>query len=219
MTPALEPSDDDVAKLVQKGYDAVATKYAAYATIATAHPRHEWVQRLLAQLRPESRVLELGCGPGVPTAAAIVGAGHDLVGIDISAGQLAAAREHVPSATFLHANFLDVELERGTFDAVVALYSITHVPRRHYPALFERIRRWLAPDGWFLATLGTGDSSGWLEEDFLGFGARSWTNSYDPATTERLLRDAGLSLESVAVLEHDEQWGSERWLYVLARPA
>lgn len=219
MTPALEPSDDDAAKLVREGYDAVAAMYAEYAATATTHPRHEWVQRLLGQLRPHSRVLELGCGPGVPTASAIVDAGHQLVGIDISAGQLAIARERVPSATFIHANFLDVTLEEGTFDAVVALYSITHVPRGHYPALFGRIRRWLAPGGWFLATLGTGDDSGWLEKDFLGFGATSWTNSHDVATTEQLLRDAGLSLERVDVLDHDERWGAERWLYVLARPA
>jgi cyclopropane fatty-acyl-phospholipid synthase-like methyltransferase len=219
MTPELEPSDDDVADLVREGYDAIATRYAAYAASATTHPRHEWVDRLLAQLRPGSRVLELGCGTGIPTAAAIAGAGHELVGIDISANQLTMARQHVPSATFVHANFLDVEFERGRFDAVVAMYSITHVPRRRYRMLFERIRRWIAPDGWFLASLGTGDSSGWLEEDFLGFGATSWTNSYDPATTQQLLRDARLSLESADVLEHDEQWGTERWLYVLARAA
>src|SRR5438309_1209719 len=191
MTPALEPSDEEVAALVREGYDAIAERYSTYAGTAAEHPRHAWLQELLGHLRPRSRVLELGCGPGVPTAAALVAAGHDLVGIDISAGQLALARERVPSATFLHADFLDVAFEAGAFDAVVALYSITHVPRRHYAALFERIRAWIEPDGWFLATLGTGDSSGWLEEDFLGFGKTSWTNSFDPTTTERSLLDAG----------------------------
>jgi cyclopropane fatty-acyl-phospholipid synthase-like methyltransferase len=155
----------------------------------------------------------------VPSAAALVAAGHDVVGIDISDGQLALARKQVPSATFVHADFLDVAFDVGAFDAVVALYSITHVSRRHYAALFKHIRTWLEPDGWFLATLGTADSSGWLEEDFLGFGATSWTNSFDPATTERLLREAGLLPESVEVVEHTEQWGAERWLHVLARAA
>ena len=219
MTPALEPSDEDVATLVREGYDAVAARYAAYAEMATDHPRHAWLQQLLSQLRPQSRVLELGCGPGVPTAAALVAAGHDLVGVDISAGQLALATAQVPSATFMHADFLEVAFDAGTFDAVVALYSITHVPRRHYPVLFERIRTWIEPDGWLLATLGTGNSSGWLEEDFLGFGATSWTNSFDPNTTEQLLRQAGLSPDSLEILEHNERWGPERWLYVLARPS
>ncbi len=203
---------------MREGYDAIAAQYASYTGISTTHPRHEWLRRLLGQLRPQSRVLELGCGPGVPTAAAVVAAGHEFVGIDISAAQLALAREHVPSSTLLHANFLDVVFEEGAFDAVVALYSITHVPRRHYPALFERIRKWLEPDGLFLATLGTGNSSGWLEEDFLGFGETCWTNSFEPTATKQLLREAGLSLESVEVVEQNEQWGIERWLHVLARP-
>jgi cyclopropane fatty-acyl-phospholipid synthase-like methyltransferase len=219
MTPALEPSDEEVAALVREGYDAVATRYASYVANSTEHPRGQWLQQLLSRLRPRSRVLDLGCGPGTPTAAAVVAAGHDVVGIDISGGQLALAREQVPSATFVHADFLDIAFEAGAFDAVVALYSITHVSRRHYAALFERIRTWVEPDGWFLATLGTGDSSGWLEEDFLGFGGTSWTNSFEPATTEQLLREAGLSLESVEIVETSEEWGAERWLHVLARPA
>ena len=218
MTPALEPSDEEVVTLVREGYDAIAAQYASYARTSTEHPRQESLQHLLSQLRPRSRVLDLGCGPGVPTAAELVARGHDVVGIDISGGQIALAREQVPSATFVHADFLDVAFDAGTFDAVVALYSITPVPRRHYSALFERVRTWIEPDGWFLATLGTGNSSGWLEEDFLGFGATSWTNSFEPATTKQLLRDAGLSLESVEVVKHNEQWGAEQWLHVLARP-
>lgn len=218
MAPALQPSDEEVAALVRDGYDAIAAQYASYAEAATEHPRHEWVQRLLDRLRPQSRVVDLGCGPGVPTAAALVAAGHEVVGVDISEGQLALARAQVPLATFVHADILDVTFDARAFDAVVALYSLTHVPRHHYPTLFDRIRTWLEPDGWFLATLGTGDSSGWLEEDFLGFGGTSWTNSFDPAATERVLRDAGLVPESVAVVEQTEQWGHERWLHVLARP-
>ena len=77
---------------------------------------------------------------------------------------------------------LEFDSDPGSFDAVVALYSIIHVPRRHYPLVFERIHRWLRPDGWLLASFGTGDSAGWLEEDLLGFGSANWTNSYDAAT-------------------------------------
>jgi cyclopropane fatty-acyl-phospholipid synthase-like methyltransferase len=219
MTPLLELSDEEVAILVSRGYDAIAQRYASYAVAATSHPRHAWVDRLLGQMLPRSQVLELGCGPGVPTAAAIVAAGHGLVGVDISAGQLAIAQNLVPSATFVHANFLDLDFEPGAFDAIVALYSIIHVPRRHYPALFARLRRWLTPGGWLLATFGTGDSPGWLEENLFGFGATNWTNSFDRPTTERLLYDAGLSVEAVDLVEQDEPTGLERWLYVLARPA
>src|SRR5437660_998280 len=132
MTPALEPSDEEVAALVREGYDAIAERYSTYAGTAAEHPRHAWLQELLGHLRPRSRVLELGCGPGVPTAAALVAAGHDLVGIDISAGQLALARERVPSATFLHADLLDVAFEAGALSASAPGSSPTDGSWRHW---------------------------------------------------------------------------------------
>ncbi|HZU74972.1 MAG TPA: class I SAM-dependent methyltransferase [Acidimicrobiales bacterium] len=214
----MDLGDEEVAALVRSGYDAIAERYLRYAAGAHSHPRHEWLGRLLDVLRPGSRILELGCGPGVPTARDIAEAGHRLVGVDISPRQLDLARRSVPGATFIEADMLALELEPGSFDAVVALYSIIHVPRRHYPVLFERIHRWLTPEGWFLASLGTGDSAGWLEEDLLGFGAKNWTNSCDVTTTERLLHASGLVPEVVEIVDQGEPSGPERWLYVLARP-
>ena len=217
MSPEADLGDDEVAALVRDGYDAIAESYLAYVTEAQAHPRHDWLDLLLGQLAPASRVLELGCGPGVPTASRIVAAGHELTGVDISARQVELARTAVPTATFRNASMLEVDFPEGSFDAVVALYSIIHVPRRHYPELFWSIRGWLRPGGWLLTSLGTGNSPGWLEEDLLGLGATNWTNSFDSAKTERLIRDARFRLDRAKEVNQDEPSGPERWLYVLAR--
>jgi len=214
-----ELEDDQVRALVRDGYDAVAPRYAAYAAGPTSHPRHTWLATLLERTPRAAEVLELGCGPGVPAAAAIVAAGHRFTGVDISAGQLDIARRLVPGATFVEADMMTLEVPPSSFDAVVAFYSLIHVPRRHYPTLFSRIRAWLRPGGWFLASFGTGDSPGWIEDDLLGLGAPNWTNSHDPAETGRLLREAGLVAERSEVVVQDEPTGAERWLYVLARPA
>jgi hypothetical protein len=74
----------------------------------------------------------------------------------------------------------------------------------------------ISPSITLFASFGTGNSPGWLEEDLLGFGSANWTNSYDPVTTERLLRDAGLTPEIAEIVIQDEPTGPERWLYVLA---
>ena len=197
----------------------MAERYATYAAASVGHPRHAWLDELLERLPPAADVLELGCGPGVPTAAAVVAAGHNLTGVDISSGQLEIARRAVPGATFLEADMAALDFPPSSFDAVVALYSLIHVPRRHYPALFLRISGWLRPNGVLLASFGTGDSPGWLEQDLLGFGAPNWTNSHDPATTEMLLEGAGLIPDRSELVVQDEPTGPERWLYVLARPA
>jgi ubiquinone/menaquinone biosynthesis C-methylase UbiE len=217
MSPEAELSDSEVVDVVRAGYDAIAGRYASYADGMRSHPRHAWVERLVDLLAPSSNVVELGCGPGVPTAARIVASGHHVVGVDVSAGQLDIARRRVPQATFVQADMLEFDADEASVDAVVALYSFIHVPRHHYPDLFERISRWLVPGGWLLGTFGTGDSPGWLEEDLLGFGAANWTNSYDPETTRELIRAAGLVPETAEVVTQEEPTGLERWLYVLAQ--
>jgi ubiquinone/menaquinone biosynthesis C-methylase UbiE len=221
VSPEHTAADDaEVVALVRDGYDGVAAAYARYVSTPGERPRDAWLERLLERLPAHAAVLELGAGSGVPTAAAMVGRGHRYTGIDISSEQLKVARGLVPDATFVQADFCSISFEAQSFDAVVALYSLTHIRRENYAALLARIRRWLKPDGWVLASFGTTDSAGWLEEDFLGFGGSSWTNSYDVPTTVDLLHDAGFRSDSgaVGVVEQREDWGVERWLFVLAQP-
>ncbi len=52
------------------------------------------------------------------------------------------------------------ELPPASFDAVVALYSMAHLPRERHAALLARIAGWLRPGGLFLASLGAGDRAG-----------------------------------------------------------
>ena len=61
-------------------------------------------------------------------------------------------------------------LERigAAFDAVVACYSIIHVPRGEQPELVRRIHRWLKPGGRFLANWALGAWEG-KEENWEGW--------------------------------------------------
>jgi len=54
-------------------------------------------------------VVDLGCGAGV-LAKSLVGAGFDVLGVDISPGMIELARGRVPAGEFRCASFLDVEL-------------------------------------------------------------------------------------------------------------
>jgi len=69
-----------------------------------------------------------------------------------SARQLVLAREHAPGATLIHASMTEIDFPPESFDVVVALYSIIHVPREEQPALVRRIREWLRPGDLSLAT-------------------------------------------------------------------
>ena len=51
---------------------------------------------LIGQLPVSARVLDLGCGSGLPTCKQLIDAGVDVVGIDESAEMLALAEEQAP---------------------------------------------------------------------------------------------------------------------------
>jgi cyclopropane fatty-acyl-phospholipid synthase-like methyltransferase len=105
-----------------------------------------------------------------------------VTGIDLSTEQLRQARRNVPNAEFIHADMTTVELP-GLLDAVTAFYSLTHVPREEQPCLFERVRSWLRPGGFLVASMAARDTEEWLEPDWLG--APMYFSHFDAATNLR----------------------------------
>jgi methylase of polypeptide subunit release factors len=72
---------------------------------------------LLNQLPSAARVLDIGCGTGIPTARQLVAAGCEVTGLDISPVMLDLARRNVPEATYLHRDAVDIDSSLGRFDA------------------------------------------------------------------------------------------------------
>src|SRR6266545_2796778 len=142
--------------LVAQGYDRIADRYTMWAQRVRAEERARYTQLLYETLPGSATLLELGCGAGLPTTHAL--AQHFRVtGVDISAQQLARAKRYVPTAHFIQADMTCLTFTRARFDAVIAFYSLMHIPRQEYTALFRAIASWVRPGGWFLATLGLGD--------------------------------------------------------------
>src|SRR5918999_3991661 len=109
----------------------------------------EW---LIERLRPGARVLDVGCGTGIPTARQLADAGCDVTGIDASEGMLELARREVPGATFLRLDLAEVPevgRSRGGFDAIVAFFSLLMLPRTKIPAALRRLHDRLEPGGDF----------------------------------------------------------------------
>ena len=142
-------------------------------------------------------------------------AGRHLTGVDISAEQIRRARRNVPGATFLHADLSTLERPPASFDAVVAFYSLTHVPRDEHAALFARIRSWLRPGGLFLASLGVEDDPGTIESDWLG--VDMYFSHFSARVNRRLVEAAGLVVEQAIVATEPEDRHDARFLWVVAR--
>ena len=141
--------------------------------------------------------------------------GRDVTGVDISATQIELARRNVPAATFLHDDMTALAFGPASFDAVVAFYSLTHVPRDDVPSLLARIRDWLRPGGIFLASMGVEDDPGTVEEDWLG--VDMYFSHFTARKNRRLVAEAGLVVHSAEVLVEPEDRCAARFLWVVAR--
>ncbi len=155
----------DPKRLVEKGYDQIAPRYLEWGLPSPA--RVGYLQKVLELLPEEGQVLELGCGAGVPCTQLLAERAH-VTGVDISAAQIALARRHVPTATLVQADMMSLTFAAHSFDAVVAFYSVIHLPRAEQPVLLERVAEWLRPGGYLLLNLGTHDNPGSIEPDWLG---------------------------------------------------
>src|SRR5574340_1005392 len=201
---------DDAKRIVEQGYDQIAEAYLAgkadldFDTNTTGTSLGD----LLARLPAGARVLDLGCGPGVPVTQCLAEK-CETVGVDISARQLELARQHVPTAQFLKADMTAVEFAPGSFQAVVSYYAIIHVPREEQSALIARIYSWLRPGCYFLANWAT---EAWEAVDEFD-GAPMWWSHYDPETSLGFLRDAGFVIVYDELRTDDE----DTWRWVLAR--
>jgi SAM-dependent methyltransferase len=185
--------DNEAAKdLVRRGYDALSARYDEAFNGETKYG--PWLEELLTRLTTPSRILDLGCGSGVPVALTLAGAGHQVTGVDISEVQVKRARERVPAATFLQADASKLDFPRGGFDAVLCLYALIHIPLDEQQALLGRVADWLRPGGLFVATVG---STAWTgaEENWLGGEVPMWWSQADALTTRTWIEQAGFTIE------------------------
>src|SRR5256714_5994403 len=178
----------DPKEIVARGYDAIAWRYAAWAGGVEA-PTLEWLRDLDRRLADGGNVLELGCGRGVP-ATRDLARRHRVTGVDISAVQIELARHHVPEASFVHGDALELDVAPASFDAVVALFVFGHVPIEEQSALIARIGLWLRDGGYFLGTFAAGDAGEKIDADWLG--APMFFASLGSEAYLALLRDARL---------------------------
>ncbi|MER5750498.1 class I SAM-dependent methyltransferase [Streptomyces sp. NPDC002088] len=138
-----------------EAFDAIGDRYdEAFPHKEGQVSAGEW---LIASLPSGSRVLDLGCGTGLPTMRQMTDAGFEVVGVDLSPGMVELARENVPAATFHRLDLADLRPggpgDLGRFDAVAAFFSLLMLPRAEIPLALRTVHHLLVPGGLFALSM------------------------------------------------------------------
>lgn len=123
--------------------------------LPAAQAKHECRIGEMLDLRPGMRVADVGCGIGGPMVTIGKATGASIVGLNLNAYQISRGEELVKKAgltstcSFQLANFMDVPLPDGHFDALYSFEAICHAPDTL--ALFRELYRLLRPGGEIVA--------------------------------------------------------------------
>lgn len=147
-------------------------------------------QHFTDQLKPRSRILDLGCGTGLPITKLLVALGMNVTGVDRSRELLAKAKVHVPEATFILAEMESYEPD-GNFDAAVIWDSLFHLPRALHQPVLERMFSTLHAGGTLVLTSGGSQNEPFVDKMF---DVEFFYDAHSPETLKTLVQAIGFSI-------------------------
>ncbi|KAH7258986.1 S-adenosyl-L-methionine-dependent methyltransferase [Fusarium redolens] len=217
----------DMKNRLRASYNAIAPAYNTW-TARHNELRLTYLDKLLnscPQLASTGdtttkQVLELGCGSGSPFISTLLARSPSVhvYANDLSDVQLDLARHNLANykdrVEFHPGDMMKLDFAPGSLTAVVALYSIIHLPQEEQKEMMRRIGHWLAPGGVFLSTFGTEEAPSivdekWIEEK----GWMFWSGLGKEAVLKALTHDAGLDVQH-AVLEEVED---DSFLWIISK--
>jgi ubiquinone/menaquinone biosynthesis C-methylase UbiE len=94
-----------------------------------------WIAELRRRIKANGTVLDLGCGCGCGVPIGAISRQYGVRGYRRRSSnvQIRRARELVPSAAFIRADATTVDFPTASFDAVVCLYALIHMPLDEQP--------------------------------------------------------------------------------------
>jgi ubiquinone/menaquinone biosynthesis C-methylase UbiE len=196
---------------IKKAYDDIAGVYLDW-TQPSHQRRLSYVDALLQHLDPakpklQVNILELGCGAGVPCTQLLSSRGYNVTANDISDAQIALARDRLPqSVNLIQGDMMQLQFSPQQFDAVLALYSVIHLPRNEQTTMLHRIFDWLKPGGLMLANFAATEFASSSHPSWLGGsqGAMHWSG-WGRDETKRILLDIGYKIEIDEIVEDSEE--------------
>jgi ubiquinone/menaquinone biosynthesis C-methylase UbiE len=106
-------------------YSAIADDYDSFRSNS---PEYLEILMQRCDIKPSSRVLDLGCGTGTAAGYITKSTSARVVGVDASIGMLQTARSKDDSLPYVNADAARLPFPDGSFDAIYSIYMLHHLP-------------------------------------------------------------------------------------------
>ena len=196
----------NVFRVVEESYDKMGEEYH------NSRNNEKFTRELekFAGLLPASgEVLDAGCGVGHPASGYLANRGFRVTCVDISSKMVERARENVPNATFAQKNIVDLDFPDASFDGVICVYTLWHIPRNTHRDIIANFHRMLRGSGILVLNTGVYESEGMSRF----FGEPMLWSTNDPTKTLASVREAGFEILFEGVLP----LGGERQYWIFAQ--
>lgn len=208
----------DSTESVRESYNGIAEEYARRIADELRHKPldRQLLNRFAAQIRPNGRVCDMGCGPG-HVARYLHQAGLSVWGLDLSSGMLEQARRLNPEMEFRQGNMLALDLPDNALAGIVAFYAIVNIPSTSLPVVFAEMARVLEAGGVLFLAFHAGNQT-LREEELWGHPIAMDFFFFQPSDIRILLEAAGLAVEEVVERDpYPEVEFQSRRAYIFAR--
>jgi ubiquinone/menaquinone biosynthesis C-methylase UbiE len=189
---------------VRAAYDAVAHAYdSQLADELDGKPFDRGLLEGFVALAGPGLMADVGCGPGHVTR--FIAARHaEVIGIDLSPGMIAVARQRAPELAYAVGSMLQLPVPDGAWAAAIALYSIIHFTASDRGVACREFARAVRPGGWLLVAFHIDSpefATGEVNHITDWFGEAVELDGFflDPADVARDLETAGFTVMSTTI--------------------
>ena len=170
------------------------------------------VEEFTKYLKPNSNILDIGCGTGYPIAAYLSGRGFRVTGIDVSEKMLEKAKElKLVNAEFFIKDIMEFETP-GKYDGVIAFDSLWYISHDKQAEIYRIVSSLMNAGGYFLFTHGknNGTVTGKMFDEEFCYSA------LDTEEVFKAMTDNGFCIISY-VEDYKEETTGDRELLVIAQ--
>jgi SAM-dependent methyltransferase len=126
-------------------YDHVSPAYWSKFGLYENKAHQEYLQKFTGRIARGGTILSAACGAGRYDGM-LLEAGHNVIGIDQSAGMLRRAKEHFPAARYEKMGLQEIDFLEA-FDGAICMDALEHICPEDWPGILKRLREVLKPDG------------------------------------------------------------------------